>query len=332
MGISATAGSFGIGIQTTKGTPAATINYIKAINIGFQPEQAAQSVPPEVGGTMWPSGSFKTGVTLGGDVTVYGRTRSLGWLLRAFAGTATSAAGAEASTYSHTFREATNQSFLPWCTVTKNVSDIWAERYTDCRVSALSLDIPAAGLMTATFSVAGITPDEISVPTESYVDDDYLFVGCVGSVKFDGTGTYKATRVRIDFANNITNDERVVGSYYLDDLTMMSRSARITCDTFLTTADWYRATYNNAGTTWDPAVVSAELDLTINSAEAAVSGGTAKGEFRLVIPNIDYLAYPVPLAGGDLVRTTLTAELTVPGNEIPFYMQLLNGQSAYALS
>lgn len=327
MGISSVKGSFGIGLQTTKGTAAASINYLQATAVNIQPDQGSAALGPEVGGAMWSRESYKTGVAVFGDVSFVPRANTLGWLLRAFAGTAT-AAGSE-GVYNHTFKEATDVSSIPYCTLVKNVSDVWAEQYKDCRVDSLRLDLAAAGVMTAAMGFVGITPSEVAVPSETW-DDSPIFECNTGQVAFAGATTNKVTRLSLDFANNLTRDERVVGSYYLNDMTLIRRACRITCDTFLTDATWYRDIYNNGTSAWDPTIKSVELDAYVDSAKHFT--GTTHARFRVVIPNMDYLVMPVALVGNDVIRCTMTAELTLSGSSLPFYMELRCGEDDFALS
>jgi len=332
MGVSAIQGSFGVGLQQTPGTAAATINYIPAATVNLNMDQMAQSLPQEIGGAMWSRQSYKTGVQVGGDVTFNVRANSIGWLLRAFSGSATAAAPANGVTR-HTFIENADLDFIPWVTINKNVTDLWAEQYVDCRVDTFRLDVPAAGIVTGTFGFVGRTTNEIEVPTETF-DDTPLFETCTGRVVVGGVSTYKTTRVAIDFSNNLSRDERIIGNYFLDDITVVRRSARITVDTYLKDPTWYRQVYRNGGSTlgaaFDPAVYSAELDLEIQTAQHVV--GTEHGKIRLVIPNMDFLTFPVSLSGNDFVRVTMTAELTISGTNPPFYLDLTNTQANYNLS
>jgi hypothetical protein len=342
MGITAGKGSFGIGLQEEKGTPATSFAYIPALNVGLQPEQRAQSLPPEVGGGVWSLGSYKTGVIVAGDATFNARANSIGWLLRAFAGTATSVPddGDEASDWGGVAEEGlyrhmitpvpTDESSIPWCTITKNISDVWTERYTDVRVDTLRLDVPAQGLMTVAASFVGCEPDTVACPTETY-DTSTTLTTTTGYVQIGGSRSKKVTRFSIDFSNGLSRDEAIVGSYYLDDITVMSRTCTLSVDTFLTTADWYNQVYNNGGSTWDPTIYSAELDLEI-SGGVAQSGGTKKAKMRLFVPQVDYLTFPIAMAGGDLIRVTMTASLSLDGSNPAFYIELLNNQEEYALS
>lgn len=331
MGITAGKGSFGIGLQEVKGTSATSFAYIPALNIGLQPEQRAQALPPEVGGGLWSLGSYKTGVIVTGDATFNARANSIGWLLRAFAGTATSAADGESGLYNHMIQPVpTDESSVPWCTVTKNISDVWTERYTDVRVDTLRLDIPAQGLVTVAASFVGCEPDTVANPTETY-DTSPTLVTCTGYVQIGPSRSKKVTRFAMDFSNGLSRDEAIVGSYFLDDVTVMSRTCQVSVDTFLTTADWYNQVYNNGGSTWDPTIYSASLDIEIEGG-VAQTGGTKNAKMRIFVPQVDYLTFPIAMAGGDLIRVTMTASLSLNGTDPAFWISLLNNQANYNLS
>lgn len=329
MSVSAAKGSFGIGLQTNRGTAAGTINYIKASSVNVNMDQQANPLGAEVGGSMWASGSFKTGVSVGGDAAFNVRADSIGWLLKAFSGSA-SASGPAAGVYSHSFFENDDPGFIPYVTLVKNISDMWTEQFVDCRVDTLRLDVPAAGIVTATVGFVGIMPKQIDNPVEVF-DNSPLFETCVGEVSFNNDSTFKTTRVSFDFSNNLSRDERIVGSYYLDDVTMVRRTCRITCDTFLKDPTWYRQVYRFGdsanGAAFNPRVFSAALDVVIETARPVA--GTATGKIRIHIPNMDYLAFPVSLAGNDILRVSLSAEVTITGSDRAFFIEVDNGLASY---
>jgi hypothetical protein len=323
MGINAMKGSFGVGLQSEKAKAAAAITYIQASSVSIGMEQNATSLPAEVGGRMWSAESYKTGVMVAGDASFNVRANTIGILLRAFAGSAVSAP--EGSANKHVFTEADDVSFLPWMTLTRNTSDVWTEQYVDCRVDSMRLDVPAAGIVTGSFGFVGITPSEIENPVETW-DDSPLFETCTGAVLLEGVAA-KVTRVSFDFGNGLSRDEQIVGSYFLDDITMVRRTCRVTIDTFLKDAALYRKVYNNGTGAWDPQVYSASLEVTIGTARHIVD--TTHGEIKIKIPNIDLLTYPVALAGNDIVRVSMSAELTLGATDEAFSIELINMVADY---
>ena len=61
--------------------------WLPALNVSFQPNQIVQTIPPEVGGSLWARGSYKGGVFGGGQVTMVPRGGlGLAELLYAFCG------------------------------------------------------------------------------------------------------------------------------------------------------------------------------------------------------------------------------------------------------
>lgn len=328
MGISGTKGSLGIGLQRTKGNPAATIYHAPARVIGVGMTQNARTLGGEVSGKMWSHKSWKSGVSIDGDFEFTPRANTLGYLLRAFAGTA-SAVSVGDGAYRHTFQEATDTSHLPWVTLVKNISDVWAEQYLDTRVGSLRLDIPAAGVMTAAIDFAGCTPSETTVPTETW-DDSPIFETTIGHVNLGGTSV-GLNRVQLEFVNELTRDEQPVGSYYRDDLTLLRRSCRVMCDVTISDATIYRQVYNDGTVNWSPAVYSAELEVQLESSKYVV--GSTRAKLRIVIPNVDFLTKPIVLNPAQgTIRATLTAELTLSGSSLPFYIELTNSTEKYQLT
>lgn len=336
MGKTSGTGSFGIGLQAVKGTPigvnAAAMHYLPVLSVDLAPDQMAATLPPEIGGSPWPMGSYKGGISAAGTVTLNARASSIGWLLHAFAGSATSAA--DGDSYKHSFfQNQSDTSLLPWCTLVKNVSDTWYERYYDAKVDSLRIDIPTAGLVTCTvgFVAAKMNSDDSDFPAETY-DSSPVFETTSGSVKFGGDATKKVTRLTLDFANGLSRDERLIGSYYLDDITMLRRTLRITADCFVDSAAWYQQVYNGAAgaDAWSPTIVSTDLDVKINTG-GHITGST-HGYLRIVVPNIDFMAYPVAMAGQDLLRATLTADLTLISGSQPFYIETKSQEDNYNLN
>lgn len=330
MGKTSATGSFGIGLQSAKGSfiaaDSADLHYLPVLSVDLAPEQQAQTLPPEVGGEMWPKGSFKTGVYGQGGCSLNMRSTGIGWLFHAFAGSATSASLGGGS-YRHTFFEPTDKSALPWCTLVKNVADVWHERYGDSRIDTLRLDFPSAGIITAAASFVSLsfTGDSTTVLSET-LDSSAVFTTNVGTVTIDSSTTKKVNRVSLDFSNNLTRDERVLGDYYLDDITVMRKTCRITADCFLTNYDWYQAVFNNgSGDIWSPCIYSAAMEL-----EFTTDCGATSATVKVVFPQVDFQAFPVSLNGQDQIRVTLTAEVIVnTAGARPFYFVLTNGETDY---
>lgn len=324
MGVTAIKGSFGLGIQTTEEVAAASIQYIQAGNVGLNPEQRNNMVPPEIGGKLWSTGSYKAGTSVLGDVQINARANTLGWLLKAFAGSATAATVGEVSR--HTFFEPTSQD-VPWLTLIKNVSDMFADKYLDCKVDTVRVDIPTGGIVSVTAGFVGKKVEDFAVPTETW-DYSPLFETCVGTVLVGGApGKYN--RASFEFSNNLTRDEQIIGSYFLDGVTIMRKSCRISLDVFIRDATLYRQVYNYGTSNWDPRVYQTSVDIAIRSAKP-VTGSTV-AEFRVVIPQMEMQVMPLGLAGNDIIRSTLTGEISV-AEDVPFYWTLDNNVADYPAS
>lgn len=335
MGVNAIKGTFGIGVQAVKGTAAGTINYLPAENIGVTVDQQAQAIPPEVGGKLFPLASYKGGYMIAGDVAINPRPESLGWLLLAYSGSATSANVSGSVYRSSFFENQTDKAAIPYLTLVKNVGGVWCDKYTDCRLDTLRVDVSAAGLLKLNAGFVGISVASMTVPAAPSVDLGPVFQTSQGYLHFTDIGTStihaKATRVTLELSNNISRQEHNIGAYTLDDVALIRRTARVTFEAYLESAVWYNAFYNGGTTAWDPTLVSAQLEIDIQTGPF-VSGST-RGEVRIVIPQVDYYTYPVSLAGNDLIKVTGTAEVTLStGASQPFYFELTNTTASYPAS
>lgn len=327
MGITATSGKFGIGIQTTANTAAATKQYIQATNVGIQPEQQAQPVPPEVGGTMWSAGAYKSGVSALGDVAMTARANTLGWILKSFAGRCVSAAGTDSGTFDHTIDEAPDHQ-IPWVTCVKDVGGLFADEYVDCKIDTLRLDIPAAGILSVSAGIVGRKVANLAIPTATW-DYSPIFESAVATLDIDGVTDAKISRMTLEFSNNLTRDERSIGSYFLDGVTIVRKTCRVSMDINIYDSVLYRQVYNNGTADWSPSIHTADMTLTLNTTKPVVT--TFTGSLEITLPQVEYLTMPLPMSGQDIIRATLTAEVSV-GSNPAFGFLLHNSHTAYAAS
>jgi hypothetical protein len=326
-------GGLGIGLQAAKGTAASSITYFQTTSINVNPDQQSQAIPPEIGGQLFEYGTYKAGVMIGGDFAVNLRPGTVGWLLTAFAGTAT-ATSIGGGGYTHSILEnQADSANLPYITLVKNVAGSWADEYTDCRIDTMRLDIPAAGIATASFGVAGIGYSQIAVPSMT-MDATPPFETCVGSVLLTdaagGVTQSKMSRVSFDFSNNINRGIHDIGSYVLEDIPVIRKTCRITVEHYLSSSQWFNQVYGYGTTSWDPRVMQTQMDITSKTAKDIV--GTTQGRLRLVIPQLDYMTYPVPIQGTDVVRVTMTADLTYNPGDMPFWFELDDNNASYPFS
>ena len=136
--------------------------------------------------------------------------------------------------------------------------------------------------------------------------------------------------LNIAVATQFSTDEFSIGPYYLDDVTLMSKTAAVQYELVMRDALLWRQVYRNgSGPTgaWDPTLFSGQLTVTTETAAPMVLA--TKGSMSVYIAKLDYLALPTGLAGNELVRIGLRSQLTQGANTIPVRVVLINTIASY---
>jgi hypothetical protein len=350
MSVTSLAGGIGLGLQTAKGTVAPTVTYIPATQVDLNFEQNAEVYPFEVGGDYWQKDSYKSSVMGAGGFDALARPDTIGYMLKAFFGSCTSSAGPGPGTFSHVFvgRRTPNATWggdgmIPWATLVKNLAGRMAEQHSDARCRSCRLNYPTANLVSYNAAYVAALPAEIAVPATMVFDADPAFNTCTGQVSVGTSGgaaydrtdpvngnNAKATAITIDLQNQLSTDEFSIGSYYLDDVTLMSKTASVTYDLIMRDSRLWREVYRNGAAgvgAWDPALFSGQL--TVISETAKPITGTTKGSLKVEIPKLDYLALPTGLSGNELVRISLRSQLTQGELPNPIIVTLVNTVTSY---
>ena len=342
MSRTAVIGVLGLAHQTAKGTANTSFTYVPATNLGVNANQQVQATPYEISGGYFQKTSYKTSVSAGGDTSIIARPDSFGHVLYALSGQDTvTPVPSQAGAFSHVFTpftpSASNE--LPWYTLYKNVSYLWANQFTDVKCAGVRFDVAARNLVNTQVSWYGITPTEVAVPgAPPAADSGPVFQTCQGTVILHteagdaniSANTNKLERVSLDFVNNLSADQEFsVGSYVPDDVTLLSRSVNVSADIIIRDPDLVRAVYQNGGTgAWDPTVYRGHLNLTFNSS-AVVPSTTQPYQFIIDLPGIDFLMMPVSLSSNQLIRATLSANVTLGAANDQYAFTLINGTASY---
>ena len=352
MGRTSLVGAFGLGRQASKDTLASTITYLPATSIGLNINQNAQTLPPEVGGDYFLRGSYKSSVMGGGDVAAVARPNSLGNFFYALAGQDTvTPVPAQSGAYSHSFTPFTPSPGvdLPLYTLIKDVAKIQnvgataalAEQYLNAKMSSFRLDVPKSSIATVQSSWVATTPSTVTVASlgAETMDSTPQFQTCNGTIAFiqEGGSTISANSLKVErlafnYANNVSQDEFSVGNYYLEDITLLQRTVTVDMDFVVRDTALYQAVYMNAGTipgAWSPQIYRGALTLTLNS---TVNVPTTTQPYQLVLtfPGLDFMMLPIQLSGADLVRATLSTQVTLGSSGADrFAVTLVNGVASY---
>lgn len=338
-------GALGLGRQTAKDVVTTTAQFLPATSVGLNMNQNAQALPAEIGGDYFLRNSYKASVVGGGDIAMVVRPNGIGNFLYMLAGQDTvSPISSNGSTYySHSFVPFTPAAGvdLPWFTAYKDAGKLYAEQYLNTKLRSLSFDIPKSGIVTAQASLIATTPSTITVaslPTETF-DSTPQFQTCQAAITFVNESSSpsltlqtKVERFSLQYANNVSEDEFSVGSFYLDDITLLQRTVMVNLDFIVRSTSFYQAAYLNGSTVpsaWSPQIYRGALTITLNSTSLI---GTTLQTYQLVFtfPGLDFMTSPVNMAGAELIRATLSTQVTLgPSGGDRFAMTLLNGVSTY---
>lgn len=336
------AGAIGFGHQSAKDSVATSFLYMPATSINLNQNQNAQTLPPEIGGDYFLRGSYKASVMASGDASFVVRPNSLGHLLLMMAGVDT-VTNPSSGVYQHTITPFTAGSGLdlPWYTGIKDVSGLLAEQYLNMRLGSLRLDVPKSSIMTGQASLVATTPSSVtsgSLGTKTF-DTSPQFQTCLASVALTQEGgstisanSLKVERFSLSYGNNLSNDEFSVGNYYLDDITLLQRTVNVDMDFIVRDSALYQAVYLNGGSipnTWSPTLYRGTLGLTMTG---ATNIPTTSTPYSCVFnfPGLDFLMFPLPMSGADLVRATLSTQVTLgTSGSDRFNAVLTNGIASY---
>ena len=343
MSRTAIIGAFGVGKQSAKDTMTTTTVYSPALSVGLNYAQNAQTIPAEIGGSYFLRGSYKPSISGGGDNSQEIRPNSFTYLAWALCGqdTVTAVAG-QSGAYQHVFTPFVPAAGvdLPWLTLYKDISKLAAEQYLNSKMQSLKVSIPKSALATCQHSWISTTPSTIAIaglPTETF-DSTPVFQTAVASYNLTQEGgsvlsvqANKTEGVNIQFGNNLSNDEFSVGNLFMEDITLLQKTAMVNIDTVVRDTAMYQAVYLNGGSipnSWSPTIYRGTVSLTLNSS-TNIPGTTQPYSLNFTFPGLNFLAYPISLQGSDLVRASLATQVTLgPSGGDTYSITLINGVSA----
>lgn len=254
---------------------------------------------------------------------------------------------------------------LPWYTIVRNVGGKFVEEFGDARLGNFSFDIGNTNLLMLDASfvsrqcgtiavnstgIFGDTTNSKSVGAQT-AGNGIPFQAVDAVVKLDTKATVNGqyepstvaengdllpTRLNIAFANELSSNEHVVGSYYLQDITNLSRTANITYSAYLKDPDLYARTYAygkdivTQDASWSSKIWKGALELTLLGGDVpGVTGQQYK--IRVSIPEMDYMATPISLAGNSLVEYQLTTNVVLSQDiyKAPFVIEYWTNEDIY---
>jgi hypothetical protein len=311
MSLSSLKGAVGVGFQSAKGAVAGTFEYMPALNGNITGEQMAQTLPPEVGGTLFSRGAYKAGVRSRGEVAVLPRANTIGYFLRSlFNAEAVTVVGG--GLYDHVFTVGdTNLTPNKWLSVRRMIGGLYGEQMRDARVGTFRVEAAAANVAQAQVQLLGGLYEEVPGADEASADD-FVFLTCNADVT-EGGAPFIVDRVSMEMGAQLTDNEFRVGSYFLDDITMLMRQASFQADVRIKSRDLVAKVYRNGAVAptagnvgaWSPVIYRSAVVLEMRTGEVAPQF------LRIEMPGVDFLTIPVNLSGNELVRAQLQATVTL---------------------
>ena len=324
-------GALGFGIQTAKEAVATVFQYMRAQEVALAPNNIARQEEPTVGGNLFPGTVYKAGVVPAGGITFQALSEAWGIFLYGLAGAKTVAG--EAVPYTHTFKPAASHDSIPWLTVKRNLGDGSCEQFLDCRVAGGMITMAATQPVGVQMNIVGRVPSVVAAMTPA-LDDTPLLLTVGGSATVDsgfrlsGDTALYARSIQFAFGHQVSDDDFIIGSPYLDDVTLLYRTLGVTIRTKLLASDaLYKAVYYGGGTSWS-AVVEASSVVAVAKSAANIPTTQVPYELSITVSNIEFLAVPIAIRPG-LVALELSGVLSYSGSGDPYAITLKNDLAAY---
>ncbi len=265
---------------------------------------------PEIGGTRdyVASSALNGGFMVTGDLSGQFRPRVFGLLLMG-AGWVPSAPVQDGTTgaYTHTFTPGGTADLTYLTIETRWGSTNAIRRASDCLVNEIGLSVDAGGRATFTASVIGTNEAFQATATVPTYETEPTASWDGSAVTLDGLGTYRFETCSFSMANALSDDEWVIGSRRLDDVTAAGRdltfTGRIkTGNNTPSVTDLYRAavygskTATTAGGS-DPYHSSAAV--TFGSTRKVGTSTTVFAGATVTMPDVVLNGFPLEASGDD---------------------------------
>jgi hypothetical protein len=214
----------------------------KAARVGLGTIDDTQIFPPEVGGSIVPTGSFKQAGFYGGDVDIIPRLEEvIGWLLYAAMGSVSTVTGVDSdgdavaglNTHIFSFSSASNF-YLPWLASRVHfpgvdTSNDSGEYGYDCKIGSLQITVPQMGKVAMRMGMVGRQTQYDAAPdawtyANSWEDTRSTPDAGRGIFKLGGD-SFPALGLQMNLINQLSapRDEFIVGSFHPDDIIPLTR-------------------------------------------------------------------------------------------------------------
>lgn len=308
-------GYLALALQTAKGTPA-TVDGSLALRLtssSLSGNAELLDFEDEIGGgrAAESGAAVLGGFSVAGDLEGLLRSNVIGYLLLAagFSADAPVQDGTSGA-WTHTFTPSDTGTYLT--IVTRWGSTDAVRQFSDCLVGSLTFSLDANGKVTwsasiigarETFAVPGVTPTFETGPVANYA----------GSAVTLDTVAYRWESVELAIENNLSDDEFVIGSRMLDDVTFGAREVSISGTVKVgnntpKVTDLYRkAVLGGAAATTpgssDPFHSAAAV--TLGSTKLAGTSTTKFYGLTATMPDLVLAGFPLEASGSDRLTVDL---------------------------
>lgn len=356
MAIVAQAGIFGFAPQSAKETQATQYYKHRAQDIDLAVVSDDRIGPQEVGGTPTPTLAYRAGVMAGGGATISPRLENtFGWLLMGAAGDVTTTAdenvfGTVTTGFNHHIFafDTTSEGFVPWMTFYKEIPGLTsterlAEHYVDSKIVGLNLALPNDGLIQSRVDVisrmATGTQFEKN-PSTTFINTQFEDFDSVPLGSIEGSYVqipeYEAADLPVVACNvAIANapldmrQEKIFGSPYLEDVTIINRSLTVDMVVKWQDPDLYLSilTGSTTGTQWSACPWIGDLD--VYAVTGQCEGEAYPWQLRVQVPQIMYqLVGGITLAGNQAVMARIRGT-AIKGTQSYYDIHLANATTQY---
>lgn len=306
--------------QTAFGTAAASLGTygLRCTSVGLTPGTDLLDDDPEIGTGRDTDTSAPVigGFSIGGSLEGLFRPKVWPLLLLAAGFTTSGAPTQDATTgaYTHTLTPSTTLTYLTIETSWGNARAV--RRFVDCLVNELTISLDANGKATWSASIIGRTEAWQGSPSTPTYETDPVANYAGSAITLDGLGTYKWESVELAIRNNLSDDEWVIGSRTLDDITPGSREVELSGTIKAGTnnpsvTDLYRAAvYGTKAATApggsDPYHTSAAV--TFGSTRLVGTSTTVKYGATFTIPDGVLAGFPLEESGADRIAADVSVK------------------------
>lgn len=324
-------------LQTVKGTPATVdgTNALKLTSVNMSGQSELLDFEDEIGGgrDYDSTAAVMGGFSVAGECEGLFRPKAFGFLLMA-AGFTPSAPVQDAATgaWTHTFVPGSTSKYLTvlvrWGSSVAGI----VRAFSDVQVNEISWSLDANGKATWTasfigrreqYGAAGVTPTYETCPVADYAGS---------AVTLDALGTYRFESVGLVIGNNLSDDEYVIGSRQLEDVTPGAREVTMTGtikvgDNTPSVTDLYRAAVFGSKTGTDSATAGAapyHTSAALTFGSSKFIGTSVLKRFGMIATIADMVLAGFPLEASGADRLTVDIEGTAvkgAGNVVSIDLQ-----------